>query len=342
MPDPVASILRAATRRQGEPLNILTAPTHERFETNLARTGHRFWAVRNSRVKDWNTDFAPVPDNYVLLNPEKGDYQLPPEVDFDLVLSQNKFGQFQLLAPVAKSLHLPLVSLEHTLPHTSWPAGATQQLKGLRGDVNVFISEYSRKAWGWDESEAKVVRHGVDTEVFWPGRKCSWFADSHVLSVVNEFNNPERFWCCGYPFWQEATRGLPTKHFGSSKDGWSKPAATTAELVEAYRRCAVFVDTAMASPIPSVVLEAMACGCVVVSYGNAMVSEVIEDGVNGFIRKDPESMREQLRAVLDRPEDFLEVRMAAARTVAERFPLSRFVASWDSLLRSAADLTYVG
>ncbi len=147
--NPVRSILRAATRSPEEPLNILCAPTHERFETGLAKTGHRFWAIRCPQVKGWNQVYAPVPSNYVLLNPERGENQIPPEVSFDLVLSQNKFGQYNILSEFAKQLHVPLISLEHTLPVPTWPGRALEQLKAMKGHVNVFISEFSRKAWGW-------------------------------------------------------------------------------------------------------------------------------------------------------------------------------------------------
>lgn len=49
----LANSLRGASRGPGEALNILTAPTHERWESSLALTGHRFWAVRSGNVKDW-------------------------------------------------------------------------------------------------------------------------------------------------------------------------------------------------------------------------------------------------------------------------------------------------
>jgi glycosyltransferase involved in cell wall biosynthesis len=330
--------MRSAWRGDG-PLNILTCPTHERTETNLAKTGHRFWAVRSSEVKDWNTTYAPLPDNYILLDPGKGTKQLPPHVDFDLVLSQNKFGQYQILSKLAHALHLPLLSLEHTLPHPSWPARQLEALRAMRGDVNVFISAFSRGAWGWDEQEALVVHHGVDTKAFSPNDKLVE-RRRRVLSVVNQFR--QRDWCCGYRFWEEATSGLPRYHIGESPDGWSQPARSVAELVMRYRECTVFVDTASASPIPTVVLEAMASGCVVVSRGNAMVPEVIEDGVNGFIRRDASSMRSLLERILHRPEDYEPVRQRARQTIIDRFSLSRFVTEWDHVLRYAASIPYLG
>ena len=36
----VQSVIRNSTRKNNEPLNILSFPTHERYQTNLAETGH--------------------------------------------------------------------------------------------------------------------------------------------------------------------------------------------------------------------------------------------------------------------------------------------------------------
>src|SRR3990172_12173760 len=113
---PVSAITRAATRRPDEKLNILTWPTHERYETNLAKTGHNFFSYQGQEFKSWNTQYAPVPDNYRLLDGTLGAKQVPLDIDFDLILSQNKWGQFQVGYQLSKQLHLPLISLEHTLP----------------------------------------------------------------------------------------------------------------------------------------------------------------------------------------------------------------------------------
>lgn len=339
MPNPVASILRAATRRPLEPLSILTFCTHERYETGLSKTGHNFYAYRSPQVKNWNTVYAPVPANYTLLNQKKGHKQLPPDVEFDLVLSQNKFGQFQLAQAFARQLHLPLVSLEHTLPHTTWNQAQLDQCLAMRGDVNVFISEFSRERWGWKPEEAEVVHHGVDTETFSPAQ-CE--RKSYILSVVNQLNTPERKWCCGYDMWEEATKGLPRLHLGESPDGWSQPAKSIPDLVNHYREAAVFVDTASASPIPTVVLEAMACGAVVVSRGNAMVPEVIEHGVNGFICPTVDGMRKQLTEVLKNPGLYEHIGRAARQTILNRFSMDTFVTNWDRVLRKTANIVFTG
>lgn len=336
----IGSITRAATRRPDEPLNVLTFPTHERYETGLAKTGHNFYAVRAPGIKDWNATYAPLPANYVLLNPSRGDRQLPPDVDFDLVLSQNKFGQFQLARQFARQLHLPLVSLEHTLPVPQWGPARLDALKRMRGDLNLFISEFSVGEWGWDprDPSVRVVHHGVDTATFSPNDMlCD--RQPHLLSVVNDWVN--RDWCCGFKLWQRVTRDLPVAVVGATP-GLSEPAKSVPDLVMKYRSARVFVNTSLISPVPTALLEAMACGCAVVTTGTAMIPEVVEHGVNGLMSNDPEELRAFCQKLL--ADEGLARRLGeqARRTILERFSMATFVANWDRLLRDAADRVYTG
>lgn len=338
----IASMLRAASRASlrgpGQKLNILAVPVHERYQSNLARTGHNFWFLRTRTVKDWNHAYARLPDNITLL--PRDSLALPPDVRFDLVMAENKFGGYQLLAPIADRLHIPLLVLEHTLPPTGWPPAYLEQCRRMRGHRNYFISAFSREKWGWPADEARVIHHGVDTDVFRPGEATC--CAGNILTVVNQYREPERLGCCGYEMAAEALRDLPWKHLGESKDGWSQPAKDIEDLVRHYRECAVFVDTANSSPIPSVLLEAMSCGAVCVSRGNAMVPEIIESGVNGFIRPDAEGMRALLVEILREPAAFRYAGEKARQTIKERFSLASFVREWDAALREAADVPWVG
>lgn len=338
----ITSILRAATRSRDEPLNILCACTHERLESNLCKANCNFYALcgsgeANDPIKTWDDTYAKRPPNYNLIYRNGKSWDIPWHVQFDLVLSQHKFGQFQTLAPIANYLQVPLLSLEHTLPHPSWPESHLANIKKMRGHSNVFISDFSLNKWGWSADEALVVRHGVDTDVFKPGPST---CNGKILTVVNDWRSEQRKWCCGYDFWVEAGQNFPHIHLGSSRDGWSKPANGVEDLVQNYRDCAVFVDTANASPIPSVVLEALACGCIVVSRGNAMVPEVIQDGVNGFIRDDPKAMRSLLSDILKNPGGYDGIRANARKTILERYSLQRFVSDWDLALRTCADMAW--
>ena len=87
-------------------------------------------------------------------------------------------------------------------------------------------------------------------------------------------------------------------------------------------------------------LEAMACGAVVVASDTPPVQEVITDGINGllvdFFR--PDQLAEKLGQVLDQPAQFTHLREKARATVIAQYDLAscmRFKLNWLSGLLSA-------
>lgn len=336
MPNAVSSIIRAATRQPNEKLNILTFPTHERMESGLCQTGHNFYAYRANGIKHWNPQYAKVPDNYTIFDINLGEAQIPLDLDFDLILSQNKFGQFQIAQQFSRRWQVPLISLEHTLPHPGWTPLHIAQLRNLKGHVNVFLSEYSKRAWGWD-NEAEIVGPGTDTEIFTP----EWVLAPQpvILSVVNDWKN--RDWACGYNLWVQATKGLPVFVLGDTP-GLSKPAKNTEELVAAYRQCQVFLNTSLVSTCPFTLLEAMACGAAVVSTATSMIPQVIQDGVNGYLSNDPDILRRRCQELLASPELCRQLGREARRTVEEKFSFRRMAGDWDRVLRKTSEMMVYG
>ena len=334
---PLAQIIRAATREQNEKLNILTFPTHERYESMLAKTGHNFYAYRAEGIKDWNETYAKMPENYIVLDPELENNQIPEHVDFDLILSQNKFGQYQKAKELSLSLHLPILSLEHTLPMPEWDEGIMEQIREMRGDINLFISKYSIDAWGWeDRNDTFVITHGVDADLFCPkGQERS----DEILSVVNDWIN--RDWCCGFTIWENVIKGLPHKVVGDTP-GLSKPASTTEELVSDYQNSRIFLNTSTISPIPTALLEAMSCGCAVVSTETCMIPEVIENGVNGFMTNDEKQMKKYLVDLLNDENLAKEMGDNARKTIVERYSAERFVNAWQQILQNSANIVFKG
>lgn len=325
MQSPITSIIRSVTRDKDKPLNILTCPTHESYELGLSKTGHNFYALRAEGIKDWNTTYRPKPSNYFLLEPNT----VPDYVDFDLVLSQNKFGQFQILSQVANRLHLPLVSLEHTLPMPQWSQPQRLALREMRGNVNVFISEYSLGQWQWDNrNDTTVIHHMIDTEVFYP---TNGERKSHILSVVNDWIN--RDWCCGFRIWQQATTGLPVFPVGDTA-GLSKPASSTEELVRFYQNSKVFINTSTISPIPTALLEAMACGCACVSTATCMIPEIIKHGYNGLISNDPKELNRFCKDLLQNDRLAKELGRNAAETIRTKFSPDKFISRWNEIFRA--------
>lgn len=332
MPTALQVITRKSVVGESEPLNILTFPTHERYETGLAKTGHRFYGWQGPNIKTWNTKYAPIPDNYHILNGKLLDAQLPLWVDIDLVLSQNKFGQYSVANNIARRLQCPLVTLEHTLPTPNMHRAQKQYIKSMKGDLDVFISEYSIEQWGWVPGDnVEVVHHGLDTDLFSPDNRQR---DNVVCSVVNDWMN--RDWCCGFKIWQNTTQ-WPNSQFNlnvwGDTPGLSIAAPDVPSLVHEYRRSSVFLNTSLISPVPTALLEAMSCGCAVVSTNTCMIPEFIKHGENGFLSNDPNKLREYTAMLLNDYNLARKIGDAARKTIVENFGISKFVNKWAEIFR---------
>lgn len=334
MSNPVASITRAATRRPGERLNVLTFATHERWQSGLTNCNANFYMF-DAGIKAWNHAFAPLPANHFLLDGKLGDYQVPAELSLDVVLAQSVV-HMPIATTLSKRLHLPLVRMEHTLTHPSWPKAYIENLRNLPCHILVTCSDYNRKDWGFPDT-ALVIHHGIDTDFWTPDDSVP--RKAHAISVVNDFIN--RDYACGYNIWKDVVKNIPYQIVGETP-GLSKAAAGPEELRQFYRQSLVYLNTTLISSAPVSPLEAMACGCAVVSTDTTTMPVVIEHGVNGFLGHTPEELAETCQMLLADPDLCRRIGQNARKTVVERFSVPRFVEEWDDLLNKAANIPYLG
>lgn len=314
-------IIDLANREKPEKYNILTFPTHERYETQLCKTGHNFYSFRMKDMKEWNSEQVPIPENYYI-TPHN---VLVDAMNYDFILVQSKFWQFQIAQQINETLFLPIICLEHTLPtpQTIKPEHM-EQMKNMLGTVNVFISEYSRNAWGI-EKNSLIIHHGIDTETFKPN-DCE--KTSNILTVANDFVN--RDYCLNYKGWKRVTAGLPVRLVGDTK-GLSVSAPSTEALVQEYNSCGVYFNSSTLSPIPTSLLEAMSCGCAVVSTATCMIPEIIKNGENGFISNDESELRAYIEKLLSDHELRNRIGKAARETIVKNFSQDVFIEKWNSL-----------
>ena len=311
-----------------EKYNILTFPTHERYETQLCKTGHNFFSFHLKDQKKWNLGQTPFPENYFTL-PE-GDFC--GFLDYDFILVQSKFWQFQVAQKINQYLNLPIICLEHT-----WPLYGVQtdenidNLRRMVGNVNVFISETSAQAWNIGVDH-KVINHGVDIETFKP-IECE--KENHTLSVANDF--VKRDYCLNYSGWERVTKNLEVKLVGNN-EGLSEAVSSTEELVKEYNKCSVFFNSSTMSPIPMSLLEAMSCGCAVVSTATCMIPEIIQNGVNGFISNDENELRQKIEYLIHNPEIRASIGENARQTIVDRFSEDNFVNNWNKLFNEAYEV----
>ena len=327
----LGQILRKSNR-QSDKLSILTGATHETFETALSLTGHNFYCLYNPIWKVWNETFRKCPPNYILLK----DGEIPIELDIDVIISQQKVGQHQYLYPLSRQYNIPLIQIEHTAPAPWYTKKEMRQIKEMRGDRNIFITDWSRDSWGWNENDGITIRHGIDSNIFKPDTNIE--KKPYILTVCNQFSKKVREWCCGFKLWEQIIQpntkeSLPWKHVCDDK-GFSLPAKNLQELIKEYQSAQIFLNTSLLSPVPMVLLESASVGCAIVSTKNCETPNIFTHGENALLSNDPLELRGFCIELLK--NKLLRERLGAAarQLIIEKFPIDKFVNSWNQVLRS--------
>lgn len=327
--------------RKGEKVdrfNIVGAPIHEAFQTAISKTRSDWFLLSHPHFKKWDTRFRPLPPNFYPLGGPDFSKQLQTIewVSVDLLCFESVFGHAQLQLPISRYLHCPTLRIEHTTTMPNWSPSKIEDLKQLRGDINVFITDHSRREWKFSEDEARVIEHGIDTEVFKPDLTRQ---QPHILSCVNDFKNRGNI--LGYPIWEEVVKGLPHKILGNTP-GLSEPAKDLNELILNYQSSSIFLNTSLYSPIPMSVLEAAACGCTIISTETCAIPEIFEHGKNALLSNNPKELRGFAEDCLRSPTLVQELGGAARKLVLERFNLDRFVSDYNKLFEEVSQMFYTG
>jgi glycosyltransferase involved in cell wall biosynthesis len=139
--------------------------------------------------------------------------------------------------------------------------------------------------------------------------------------------------------WQRVTKDLPTKVIGET-EGLSVAAQSTQELVNEYNKCAIFFNSSTLSPIPTSLLEAMSCGCAVVSTATCMIPTIIKNDINGFISNDENELKNYLIMLLNNPEKRHQLGKAARQTIVELFSEEQFITKWNKLFDETYEVFY--
>ena len=104
-------------------------------------------------------------------------------------------------------------------------------------------------------------------------------------------------------------------------DGLSRAICCFAQLLQIFQISQAHVYLTYPYVLSWSMLEAMACGALVVGSATAPVEEVISNGVNGWLVPffDSNALAKQLLEVLADPLGQEPLRMAARRTIAAKF-----------------------
>lgn len=336
MPSQVSSILSRSRKRPGDSLNILTFPTHERVQgMMMGLLPHHFYCWGGQNIKDWNKAYGDIPANHTILDKNKGENQLPMDLDFDCVLSQSRHVHFGIAKVISEKLQIPLVTYEHCIPHPSWTSKYIDALKPNIGHINVYITDYSIGAWGFEPSDSHVsIYHAINTEVFQP---LDTIKITPVLTVCNDM--PGRPAEVGWEIWQRINQmsEIKPKLVGDNR-GFSKAPSSLKELILEYQMSKLFLNTTISSTIPTAMLEAMACGSVPITMKTGAIGEFIKHGVNGLIYKTPEEATNFIKDVVNQEGLLKFMSKNARKTVVDNFKPETYVEKWNKVLERVVSI----
>ena len=267
--------------------------------------------------------------------------------------------------PVVTSCHGSDITVYPHIPGREHFASRLPEIFGRASAVHCVSESLMIAATelGLEPSKARVIRQGVDPELFRPGGEQR---DPEVLELVSI---AWLRWVKGFEWALVALRalidsGVPARLTilgGASSPDTGETGererilhtvadlglegavrltgeASSAEVSRHLRGSDALLVPSLDEGLPTVVLEAMACGVPVVATDCGGVSEALTDGVEGFLvpPREPEALAAAL-ARLWRDRDLREdMGRAGRRTATSRFTLTRQIDEFLALYRELA------
>jgi colanic acid/amylovoran biosynthesis glycosyltransferase len=223
-----------------------------------------------------------------------------------------------------------------------------------------LVAEASR--YGLDPAKVWLIRSAVDPEFFSPpstGREQTGTLRVVSIGLLR--------WLKGWEYGLEAIaraleRGVPARLdlFGGDPDPAVGEDGETERLLhtiadlaldgrvrlrgnvpsedvrDALRRADVLLHPSLSEGIPTVILEAMACGVPVVATDCGGVREAVRDGIDGFVvpPRDADALANALLTLWTEPGLRASMGAAARERVRSSFPLARQLDQYAGLYRS--------
>lgn len=324
-----SSILRGVNRRENDKLNILTFNNEEKFQFMLAKTGHNFYFINNPQIPVWNTQVREKPENCILLD-LKDIFEQTNDIAVDLILCQNRARDYNALSKLSVRLSCPIISVNNFLPFPEINQFAIQSMADQIYNSQLFSSKFICNSWGIDEKDVIIIPKYIDTEIFngWQGK------DNKVLINCDWYQNKKNI--TGFGLLEEIRKQLPINLIGINP-GISNPAKDLTDLVDKYVNCSVFLNTSNWLSCPTELLEAMSCGCPVVSTKNCDITDYITHGENGFLSNDPKEIIDYCKILMNDKNLAKNIGNKARQTIVGGFNHLAFVERWNQLFYSIID-----
>jgi hypothetical protein len=311
------------------PLRVLTWHVHGSYLGYLARTECELvLPVREGRPEGYGGKAGGLGwgENVRELPAERVRFE-----EIDVVLCQSRrnweVDRFEILSK--EQLRGPCVFLEHDPPRES-PTDTRHPVDDP--DVLlVHVTHFNDLMWDSGRTPTRVIEHGVaiPDDVRYGGEL------ERGLVVVNCLERRGRR--LGADIFRRVRERVPLDLVGmESKQIGGLGEVPHNELPRFASRYRFLFNPIRYTSLGLAVCEAMAVGLPVVGLATTEMVTVIENGRNGYVATDVESLIERMRALASDRDTARRLGEGARRTARERFGIERFARDWESTLREVA------
>lgn len=349
--------------KKSRPLRILSYRWHCSHQYELFRLGHDFTLVTGAGTgmcEGWDYSRRPMPRNARFVPADQID---PRDYDaailhFDEnvihhelcnnVISADWGANFKWL--LEHTSNLPRVAVCHGTPQFVGQydrdyegsdlgqvyEASRAEMVDLLGDIPVVCNSHQAKH-EWNFRQGRCIWHGFSPYDIPKGRH-----DSGVLTLHRDAMYDRPFYNGWFVFRavQELLDGQvniehrsipdPEEGYVVGTNDWAS--AKFQNYVRTVGRYGVYLNPTLRSPMPRSRGEAMMAGVVPVSMRNHDVDLFIHNGINGFYADEPAELAEQVRYLMDNPQERERMSAEARRTALDLFNLDRYHAHWSALL----------
>jgi glycosyltransferase involved in cell wall biosynthesis len=105
-------------------------------------------------------------------------------------------------------------------------------------------------------------------------------------------------------------------------------------LVKLYHECDIFVFPSHSEGLGKALIEAMSCGCPVITSNIDVFKEIVKNEYNGLIAnvRDPEDLAKQINKYINNPSLRKKCGYNARKTIEDKFNKELFIQQWCQLL----------
>jgi hypothetical protein len=333
MPSPISSLVRQ-TEKTADRLSVLTFCFEEKHELLLANTKHDIVGLS---VKDmlyrWNGEVMMKPENYTLLQVPQGEIgmAIPQQLNFDVVVGYERPGHYEPLGRgFSNQLQIPLVMINNQFPVAISDAFNVGTYANMAGEANIFGNTALMAFWNIN-GKCEVIHPGVNTQRFTPTLPFEKRSNC-ILTVGHNFMKKAEE--NSFSIWKTIMDGNDALLIGHNP-GMSFPNKFMPHsmLSKVYQETKVYLNTTVGGIFPVEILEAMACGCVVVTLPFPGITEFIQDGETGFVCRDAVTAKRVIKQIINDKAKFEKISQAARAFIEEKCNLDTQSAKLDEVLR---------